>query len=301
MNRRDPGGPVDETLRILLLDGEDGPVASLMGFACHATILNGENLQMSAEFPGAACRIVEAATGAPAVYLQGTCGNINPVWVSQDFASVERAGQQVAGAAVSVVAQLRALDGGLRAHNIRWDEFPEAPVSGRIIEPGLRFARRELDLPLREFEADERYQDRIQTAKALAEENPAESPKRRAAMAQLQRFEGERWAAQWSRRSGESGVRHTEVQAICLGDGLALVSWPGEFFVETAAAIREELGGQELLVAGYANDYVGYVVPETAFAEGGYESGVTFFTGEAETIIREVTLELLREVSPNGN
>ena len=41
MNRRDPDGPVDSTLRVLLLDGEDGPVASLMNFACHATVLNG--------------------------------------------------------------------------------------------------------------------------------------------------------------------------------------------------------------------------------------------------------------------
>jgi hypothetical protein len=296
MNRRDPGGPVDETMRVLLLDSEDGPVASLMSFQCHATVLNGANLQMSADFPGAACRIVEAATSAPAVYLQGACGNINPVWVRQDFASVERAGQQVAGAALSAIASLRALGEGLRVHNIRWDEFPETPVAGRITEPRLRAARREIDLPLREFESDEEYTARIDAAKAQAEANPAASAARREAMAQLSRYEGERWAGAWSRRSGESGARHTEVQAMSLGEGLALVSWPGEFFVETAAAIRDELPGEELLVAGYANDYVGYVVPEAAFAEGGYESGVTFFTGEAETIIRKVSLEMLSQL-----
>lgn len=301
MNRRDPGGPVDETMRVLLLDSEDGPVASLMSFQCHATVLNGANLQMSAEFPGAACRIVEAATGAPAVYLQGACGNINPVWVKQDFANVERAGQQVAGAALSAIAGLRALGGGLRVHNIRWDEFPETPVEGRIIEPRLRVARREIDLPLRVFESDEEYTARIDAAQAQAEANPAASAARREAMAQLSRYEGERWAGAWSRRSGESGARHTEVQAMSLGEGLTLVSWPGEFFVETAATIRDELPGQEVLVAGYANDYIGYVVPEAAFAEGGYESGVTFFTGEAETIIRRISLEMLREVCHYGD
>lgn len=301
MNRRDPEGPVDETLRVLLLDSDDGPVASLMSFACHATVLNGANLQMSAEFPGAACRIVEAATGAPTVYLQGACGNINPVWVRQDFASVERAGQQVAGAALNVVAGLSAVGDGLRVHNIRWDEFPESALTGRVITPGLRFARREIELPLREFATDEEYEARIGAARAEAEANPAASPGRRTAMAQLSRYEGERWAANWARRSGESGVRRTEVQAMRLGDGLALVSWPGEFFVETADVVREQLPYEELLVAGYANDYVGYVVPESAFAEGGYESGVTFFTGEAETIIRKVSLEMLREVCRNGD
>lgn len=301
MNRRDPAGPVDETLRVLLLDGDGGPVASLMNFACHATVLNGANLQMSAEFPGAACRIVQAATGAPAVYLQGACGNVNPVWVRQDFASVERAGQQVAAAALSTIAQLRALPDGLRAHNIRWDEFPVTPLLGRTIEPRLRSARRELDLPLRDFESDEEYTERIESARSEAQANPESSPAKRVAMAQLSRWEGERWAAAWARRSGESGTRRTEVQAVSLGEGLALVSWPGEFFVETAHAVRDALPGQELLLAGYANDYVGYVVPEQAFPEGGYESGVTFFTGEAETIIRKVSLELLREVCRNGD
>ena len=301
MNRRDPDGPVDSTLRVLLLDGADGPIASLMNFACHATVLSGENLLLSAEFPGAACRMVEAATGAPTVYLQGACGDVNPIWIRQDFASVERAGQRVAGAAISLIADLQASGEGLRGHNIRWDEFRDIPVGGRVVAPRLRFARREIDLPLRKFASDEEYVARIDTARVEAEANPAASPARRAAMAQLSRYEGERWAAVWSRRSGESGIRRIEVQALSLGAGVALVALPGEFFVETAAMIREASGVDELLVAGYANDYVGYVVPEAAFDEGGYESGVTFFTGEAETIIREVSVDTLREVCRDGD
>lgn len=297
MNRRDPEGPLDQALRVLLLDGEDGPVASLMAFACHATVLTGKNLLLSAEFPGAACRIVEAATGAPTVYLQGACGNVNPVWVRQDFASVERAGQRVAGAALSLIAGLRATGKGLRAHNIRWDEFPETSVDGRVVAPRFRAARREIDLQQREFLADEEYAARIDAARAEAGAHAAASPEARAAMAQLSRYEGERWAAAWARRSGEPGLRRTEVQAISLGDGLAVVALPGEFFVETGAAIREGCGVDELLIAGYANDYIGYIVPEAEFALGGYEAGVTFFRGEAESIIRDVALDLLRQAA----
>ena len=101
-----------------------------MSFACHATVLNGENLMLSAEFPGVACRLVSEQTGAPALYLQGACGNVNPMWIRQDFESVERAGQIVGGAGAAVVAELQALGPGQRAHNIRWDEFPEKPVPG---------------------------------------------------------------------------------------------------------------------------------------------------------------------------
>lgn len=307
MNRRDPGGPVDSTLRVLLLDSDEGPIASLVSYACHATVLSGQNLHVSAEFPGAACRILEAATGVPAVYLQGACGDVNPVWVRQDFASVERAGQAVAGAALSVIARLRGLGPGLRAHNIRWDEFIEpagagkGPSPDRISQPRLRAIRREIDLTQREFASDEEYGARIDATRAEADKHPASSPRRRAAMAQLSRFEGERWAAAWARRSGEGPERRTEVQALSLGDGLAVLALPGEFFAETAAAVRAESGLEQLIVNCYANDYLGYVVPGHAYEEGGYESGVTFFGPEAESIIRTVSLDLLREVCRDGD
>jgi len=154
-NRRDPGGPIDPVLRVLLVDGDEGPIASVLGFACHGTVLSGENLMLSAEFPGVACRLLQQQTGAPALYLQGACANVNPVWVRQDFESVERAGQIVGSAALRVVAELRALGPGQRKHNIRWDEFTEKPARGRIVEPRPRAARREIELPLREFLLDE--------------------------------------------------------------------------------------------------------------------------------------------------
>jgi hypothetical protein len=301
MNRRDPAGPADATLRVILFDGEDGPVASLLNFACHATVLSGANMLLSAEFPGVACRVVEAATGAPAVYLNGACGDVNPMWMHQDFASVERAGQAVGGTAVRLLADLRAAGTGLRAHNIRWDEFPEHTAPGRLAEPRLRIARRAIELPLREFLADEEYAARAEAAEAEADRHPAASPTRREAMAQLSRHSAERWAAAWSRRTGDSGAYRTELQAMSLGVGLAILALPGEFFAETGALIRKDAGVEQLLIACYANDYTGYIVPEHAYEEGGYESGVTFFTAEAESIIRKSSLELLREVCRNGD
>jgi hypothetical protein len=322
MNRRDPAGPADATLRAILFDGEDGPVACLLNFACHATVLSGSNMLLSAEFPGVACRIVEAATGAPAVYLNGACGDVNPMWMRQDFASVERAGQAVGGQAVRLLADLRAAGVGLRAHNIRWDEFPERAAPGRLAEPSLRIARREIDLPLREFQSDEHYVSRIEAAQAEAGHYSPPTPGlgenvtplarrsgrgaggeglRREAMAQLSRLSTERWSAAWSRRTGASGTHRTELQAMSLGDGVALLALPGEFFVETDELIRKDAGIEQLLIACYANDYAGYIVPEHAYDEGGYESGVTFFTGEAEAIIRKASLELLREVCRDGD
>jgi hypothetical protein len=288
MNRRDSSGACDNTLRVVLVNGEDGPIACLLNFPCHATVLDDKNLLLSAEFPGAACRLVEQATGATAVYLNGACGDVNPAWIAQDFASVDRAGQVVGGQAVRLIGELRAATTGQRSHNIRWDEFTQLAVPGRAVEPRLRFARREIDLPLRPFLADEEYARLIDEAGAGSG---------REAAARLSRYSTERWAAMWSRRANEGATRRTELQTLSLGEGLALLALPGEFFGATARAIRDEAGAPDLLIACYANDYPGYVIPASAFEEGGYESGVTFFGPEAEPIIRQTAVEMLREVT----
>jgi hypothetical protein len=299
-NRRHPDGPIDPALRVLLVDGEKGPIASVMSFACHATVLSGDNLMLSAEFPGVACRLLREQTGAPALYVQGACGNVNPMWMRQDFESVERAGQIVGGAALRVVAELRALGPGQRAHNFRWEEFLEKPVPGRVVEPRIRAARSEVEAPLRRFLTEKEYASRIQDLEALAGTLGEGMGERRAVMAQLTRYQNERWAATWARRQPEVTVQRTEVQALSLGEGLALLALPGEFFVETAELIRSRCGVEDLLVACYANDYIGYVIPPEAYEEGGYEAGITFCTPEAEGIIVDASLELLRQVT-NGN
>ncbi|MDO8617214.1 MAG: neutral/alkaline non-lysosomal ceramidase N-terminal domain-containing protein [Dehalococcoidia bacterium] len=307
MNRRDPDWPIDPALRVVLVDGEEGPIASLLNFACHGTVLSGANLQLSGEFPGAACRLLQRETGAPAVYLNGACGNVNPVWIRQDFESVERVGQIIGGQALRLIGELRTAGPGQRAHNIRWDEFPEKPAPGRLVQPRLRVARAEVELPLREFAPDAEYAARSSELETRAAALAPASGGRRQVMAQLTRLQNERWAAAWARMQPDRRSQRAEVQALGLGDGLAVLALPGEFFAETAAAIRAACaapaggqGIQDLLVACYANDYIGYVIPAEAYEQGGYESGITFCGPEAEGIIVHTSLSLLKEV-PNGD
>jgi len=73
-----PGGAVDRDIGILLLLGADGPIATIFNYACHGVVLGGQNLEISADWIGAAAAEIEAATGAPAPFLQGCSGNINP-------------------------------------------------------------------------------------------------------------------------------------------------------------------------------------------------------------------------------
>jgi neutral ceramidase len=76
---KEPSGPVDREAFLIRLDAEDGaPLASIVHFACHPVVMGPENLLYSADYVGELTRLVAEATGAPCLFLQGACGDINP-------------------------------------------------------------------------------------------------------------------------------------------------------------------------------------------------------------------------------
>lgn len=61
LNRRFEDRPVDTALRVLRVEGEDGALrAALLNYACHPTVLNHDNLLLSQDWPGFACRAVKS-------------------------------------------------------------------------------------------------------------------------------------------------------------------------------------------------------------------------------------------------
>jgi len=75
-----PEGPVDRQVGVLRVDTlEDKPLAVLVNYACHPVILGPPSLAVSADYIGQVRENVEAATGAPLLFIQGACGDINPL------------------------------------------------------------------------------------------------------------------------------------------------------------------------------------------------------------------------------
>ena len=75
-----PDGPVDRALGVARIDTADGvPLACLVNFACHPVSQAGRMQYLSADFPGSAREVVEELTGAHTLYLQGACGDLNPI------------------------------------------------------------------------------------------------------------------------------------------------------------------------------------------------------------------------------
>lgn len=90
----------------------------------------------------------------------------------------------------------------------------------------------------------------------------------------------------------------TEVVGLRLGE-LAFVFLPGEPFAETGLAIKDGSPFDLTAVVAYAEDAVGYVPTDQAFADGGYETtfgrwsyvapgSETVFRGEASALLNEL-------------
>jgi hypothetical protein len=95
---------------------------------------------------------------------------------------------------------------------------------------------------------------------------------------------------------GAGDADEVEVQALRIGAGTAIVGIPGEPFLGIAEEVRRRSGLEHVMVAGYANEAIGYIPLATEFGLGGYEVGCARFTPEAAASMVEGALSALAEL-----
>ena len=296
-NRRQPDWPVEETAKVLLAAPEAGalPVATLVNYACHATVMEHDNMRYSADFPGAAASFVERNLGGTCVYMQGCCANINPVWMRHDFVEVERIGGILGAAVTRTAHEMRPLDEGQWAVNLRWSEQTPREAPGHLLT-GIRLdsARTFVDLQRRILPSAEEIEREVTNLEAQIEAAGDDVTKRRSIrprLNELRLYRGQR-----QRGGGGGGQERIELQAFRLSSECAVITLPGEFFVEIARDIEHRAGVPNLLISGYTNGTIGYVPTATAFPFGGYEVGQARFVPDAAAVVTEEAVKLIRSL-----
>ncbi len=103
-----PDGATDETLLVTRVTGQDGEfLATVVNYACHPTTLAFDNTLISPDYPGAMRELIEHATGAPCVFLQGASGDLGPrEGYVADVAVADRNGRQLGHAALAALEAL---------------------------------------------------------------------------------------------------------------------------------------------------------------------------------------------------
>jgi neutral ceramidase len=280
---RNESGTTAPYVDVVQLQAADGTgCAVLFAHAAHPVTLGGDNLMISADWPGYAQRFAEEAIGGNCVALfgQGCSGNIN----SEPRGTFDIAEQQGRTLAAAVAD---AADG--------MDLSSEVTVAGRSVI---------LQLPLEPPPSAEEARLILQQA-----QEALESGKETDGYGMRRTRQG---LVAWAERLlelAEAGAdkltQAFEVQALRIGD-VAIVGLPGEVFVEYQLRIEECSPFAHTLVLAYTNGNIGYVPTADAFPQGGYEVdtaikyyGTTMLTPDCEGIIVGGACELLAELS-NG-
>ncbi|MFN8624029.1 MAG: hypothetical protein U0869_25070 [Chloroflexota bacterium] len=308
-----PEGFFDDSVPTIRIDAMDGsPIATLVGFGCHPVVVGPDVSAIGSDFVGPLRTQVEALRGGGvAIFLQGAAGNVLPLECFHDHEGPEipfgkRLGLEAAHAVV---------DADPRAITVEKLDFGSVtPISlyrKRVADEqpaqSIRTVRRLVDLPLLEAPS-------VDALKAELAEREADIARRTAEGETRVTINPVRYHVEWIKlmlRWAENGplprTSKGEIWAARLGD-TAVVGTPGEIFGEIGAAVRSASPAPVTIFAGYSNGVLGYIATPEEYPYGGYEPAVAQrgyahpapFAPETAGIIRDVSLELLAELFPEG-
>ena len=148
-----PDGPSDKTVGVIKFEALDGkPIAFLINYAVHGTVMGHDNFSITADLPGATSRFVEQDFGDKmvAIWSSGAAGDQNPIYRgAKSFDDVDVLGRILGEEVLRVSASLRmsataAIGAGSEGCDLPGQETPAgtAPPQGQQVRvPGCRPGR----------------------------------------------------------------------------------------------------------------------------------------------------------------
>jgi neutral ceramidase len=296
---RNRAGFADHEMPVARIDdAAEQPIAILVNYGCHPTIMAHGNSLITPDYPGPLRRTVEANVGGRCLFLQGATGDRHS---KESFLS-QRDGYRRVGKLLGLEAAKVALDLETLPKQERLVEVLESGAELGIYadDPGpepdgtLRVANTVVELPLKELgdpDALEAERERASSAlqAALTRGDPAEI---RSLGYQAKRTG---MLANQARRNHGRTTLSLPIQAMRIG-ALALVAMPAEPFAEIGVQIRRGSPFAVTMVSGYSNGQGAYIPMRSDYANGGY--GVwnsPVGPGSAEAVV-DASLRLLKEL-----
>ncbi len=243
-NRMVAGEYADPSIPFLTVRRPNGgPVAMLVNFSAHATVLKADNFLLSGDYPGAMARELERAGGV-AVFTAGAVADQTgvPPDAPDRFAAMEAMGTDLAD----------------RVSAAR-DRLPRSAWSNRAALGAWRIG---LDLPAAQIKT---------------------SPRRR-----LPRPVGDLLFD-----------RRTTLSILAIGHGV-LIGVPCDLSATIGAGWKAAARrlGRQVVIVGFANDYVGYVIPSEYYDTAHYEARMSFNGPYMDRYLSAVTLRALSRLGP---
>lgn len=256
-------GPIDPQVGIVLLKAaQDRKLkACLTVFALHLDTTGGT--LYSADYPFYLEKKLQTSLGGGLMsfFGTGTCGDVNHIDVSiTGRRTAEEIGESLAATVIAQVGKARPVEA--------------SPLAVKT---------RTVDVPKQQYTQEQQ----AQAAKDVALVGTGKLPFLREVEAckivDLARFPGT--------------TIPLEVQAFRLGRDLAVVTLPGEVFVEFGLAIKKASPFRTTMVVELANDVPAYIPTRKAFAEGSYETVNSRIQPGGGEMMVDAAIKILQELT----
>lgn len=251
-NRVTKGEPIDSTVRVIQFKKLTKEVAiTLFNYSCHPVTIDvrtDAGLYVSADWPGVSMRFINKRLGGISVFLQGTCGDIDPVvaWKMRGFDASKEIGLRVAKAVINAINR-----------------------SVKVKEHGLRVVSKSISLPLQQISHEDLIKIISIHLKRLESMKPDITMDMSNILA-LVRFYRESMNELCEKISkGLPKYIKRKIYLIKIGE-VALLFIPGEVFMEVGLKIKELSHIKKLLIVGYTGAYAGYIPTLEEFDRYGY-------------------------------
>ncbi|MEO2046886.1 MAG: neutral/alkaline non-lysosomal ceramidase N-terminal domain-containing protein [Pirellulales bacterium] len=255
-------GPIDPEVGLIRFDGvvSGKPHASITCYALHLDTLGGT--EYSADYPYYLQQDLAKAYGDRFVSLFGigTCGDINHANTStKERNKTDEIGRMLAESVAQAMPDLQ-------------------PVSG----PSLAVAHKVVNVPKQKFTTEQIAQAKKEMARVGDRDVPFAKRVEAYKITALQHYPSE--------------LIPLEIHAFRLSPDVAIITLPGEIFVELGLHIKSNSPFKTTLVIELANDAPGYIPTNKAFVEGGYEVINSRIAPGGGEMLVETAIRLLREV-----
>ncbi|MCC6860245.1 MAG: hypothetical protein IT158_16880, partial [Bryobacterales bacterium] len=288
---------VDRELPVIRIDDAQGrPLAVVVNFQCHGTVLGYENKIASGDWPSAMRKTVEEAfPGAVCLFLQGAAGNQGPIeGYTGDLSVSHRLGRILGLEAAAVAARIDTVRREPRLEGFVESTAQQAKQPWRVLGPNdatFRVAQKTIELPRRVYSREEIDAMAALVADAQKQIDAATKSGEGWKLAQAQ-ARHRRWNDLLSKFQKARDTTPVAVDALMLRIGsTAIVSVPGELFAEIGAAVKKASPFTTTLFWGYTTGRGGgYMPTEPEYRHGGYEVQMTpYGPAAARELIAELT------------
>lgn len=297
-------GFVDHDVDVLGIDDADGnPIATIVNYAMHPTIMGHENRWVTPDFPGPMRSVVEHTVGGLCLFLQGASGNQGPVdGFTGDLRVYRKAGARLGAEAARVRLDIEPLEREERLDRILlsgadlgiYTDVPTGESDQTVAVHNLA-----VDLPSRAVtsveEAQAAFDAGVKELETIRASGVSGDEIQRA-VSKVMRANIYLNVARNSEAYVRDGYITINIQSMRIGDAV-LVSAPVEPFAELAEEIKKRSNAPNTVFSGFSNGHYAYLTTDMAYEEGGYEVSVTPFAPGSSGLTIEACLEAVDVIS----